>query len=544
MPRIKIGLAQINPTVGDLEGNKNKILEFTALAKKKGVGLVIFPELAVTGYPPEDLLLKKSFVRDNVRILKRIARYSNGIDIVVGFADYKGGDTYNAGALLRRGRIEGVYRKVLLPNYGVFDEKRYFKPGREPFTFVLKGIKFALTICEDIWNINGLALKLCAALRPHAIINISASPYHFEKEKMREAMLRALARRYRANILYCNMTGGQDELVFDGASRVCDSKGVFRYRARRFEEHLGTALLSSGRDGVFIERSEESARPLGQLEEIYNGLVLGTRDYLRKNSFSKALLGLSGGIDSSLTAKIACDAIGNENVVGVSMPSRYSSRETQLDARRVAENLGIGFIIIPVDKIFSSYLESLSDIFKALKPNIAEENLQARIRGNTLMALSNKFGWLVLTTGNKSEISMGYCTLYGDTAGGFAVIKDVPKTLVYKLTDFINKAEGREIIPRTVIRRPPTAELKPDQKDEDTLPPYKVLDRVLKLYIERGKSLEDIVKNGFQRGLVRDIINKVDRNEYKRRQSPPGVKITPRAFGKDWRFPIVNRYKA
>jgi len=546
MERVTIGLAQINPTVGALEDNGNKIVDFIRLGKKRGVDLIVFPELAITGYPPEDLLLKKSFVLDNLKVVRELARYSQDITIIVGFVDHRLGEIYNAAALLRGGRIEGVYHKMLLPNYGVFDEKRYFKPGSGSFTFFSKRatIKFALTICEDIWEPKGAALTLAANHEPDVVINISASPYHFKKEKIRESILLSLAKKHRVVLVYCNIVGGQDELVFDGASVVVDSAGVFRYRAPCCEERLGIVEIVSHRNKVAVKKCDVSAKRLGSLEEIYKSLVTGTHDYICKNGFSQAVVGLSGGIDSSLTAKIACDAIGNENVVGASMPSRYSSKETQDDARRVAENLGMRFITIPIDRILSSYCASLADEFKGLKEDITEENLQARIRGNILMALSNKFGWLVMTTGNKSEISMGYCTLYGDMAGGFAVIKDVPKTLVYKLVDFVNKKDACEIIPGSVIKRPPTAELKPNQKDEDSLPPYTVLDPILKLYIEEDVSIGEIIKEGFDRKMVKDVVNKVDQNEYKRRQAPPGVKITPRAFGKDRRFPIINKYRA
>ena len=542
---MKLAIAQINPTVGALEDNKKKIVSFINLAQEARADLVVFPELAVTGYPPEDLLLKKGFVADDLKLLRELAPYSKKIDIIVGFVDTKDGENYNAAALLRRGGIEGVYRKMCLPNYGVFDEKRYFKPGSEPFVFTSgDGIKIALTICEDIWDLKGPALRSIAAQKPNVVINISASPYHFEKERMREEILKGVVSACGAAVVYCNMVGGQDELVFDGASMVLDEKGVFRYRSRRFEEGMGVNSLSSKGGRIFVRSLGKSEKQLDHTEEIYKSLVLGTRDYIRKNGFFKAVLGLSGGVDSSLVAKIACDAIGKENVKAVAMPSVYSSQGTKRDALAVAKNLGIKLINIPIDPILSSCLSALSKEFKGTKRDIAEENLQARIRGNMLMALSNKFGWLVLTTGNKSEISMGYCTLYGDMAGGFAVIKDVPKTLVYKLVDFVNKKEGRKIIPASVIKRPPTAELRPNQRDEDTLPPYKVLDPILKLYIEEDRSSEEIAKLGFDKRLVRDIINTVDRNEYKRRQAPPGVKITPKAFGRDRRLPIVNKYRS
>jgi NAD+ synthase (glutamine-hydrolysing) len=445
---------------------------------------------------------------------------------------------------LRNGTIEAVYNKMLLPNYGVFDEKRYFSAGERPISIVHNNVEAALTICEDIWDAGGAALKPYRIRRVPLLINISASPYHSAKERMRRSTLVGVARICDAIVIYCNMVGGQDELVFDGASAVVDSRGDFVYRAGRFEEDFGIVEIVSKGPKVLIAKRDKSARQPLQTEEIYASLVLGTHDYVAKNGFSKVVLGLSGGIDSALTAKIACDAVGKSNVIAVSMPSRYSSRQTQEDAKAVARNLGIRLIDIPIQGIHLSYTAALADEFKDLKVDVTEENLQARIRGNILMALSNKFGWLVLTTGNKSEISMGYCTLYGDMAGGFAVIKDVPKTLVYRLADFVNKKASRKIIPESVIRRAPSAELRPDQKDSDTLPPYAVLDPVLRLYIEEEMSLDEIAKKGFDKTLAKDIINRVDQNEYKRRQGPPGIKITPRAFGKDRRFPIVNKYRA
>jgi len=577
MGNLRIGLAQIDLSVGDLEGNASKIIRSIETAKGMGVDLVAFPELAVTGYPPEDLLMKPEFIRDNLRALEEIAKASTGITAVVGFVDAKE-DIYNAAAILHDGGVVGVYHKVYLPNYGVFDEERYFRPGEDCLTLTLNGVTVGLTICEDMWYPGGPAMAEALAGNAEVIVNISASPYHAGKIGWREKMLATRASDNAVVIAYVNLVGGQDELVFDGTSAIFDQKGEILARADQFEEDFLVADLDA--EGVFRARLHDPRRrkakavlapgfrlrkveipgPAGaggraelappevkprmsDLEEIYSALVLGTRDYIYKNGFEKVLIGLSGGIDSSLTCVIAVDAIGAENVIGASMPSVYSSEGSRVDAEELSSNLGIKLITLPINEIFQSYLRTLREEFKGTEPDVTEENIQARIRGNLLMALSNKFGWLVLTTGNKSETSVGYCTLYGDMAGGFAVIKDVPKTLVYKLAEYRNNREGREVIPRSILEKEPSAELRPDQKDSDALPEYPTLDRILRAYVEEDRSFDEIRGMGFEEELIRKVIGMVDRSEYKRRQSPPGIKITPRAFGKDRRLPITNLYR-
>lgn len=565
---LRIGLAQINPTVGDLRKNAEKIIDFIVRAKKHKPDILVFPELAICGYPPEDLLLKSHFVEDNLKALHSLAGKISDIIIIVGFVDTdKICNIYNAAAIISNGKLKGVYHKMELPNYGVFDEKRYFAPGKENVVFKLGKLTFGVNICEDIWKAEG-PCEVQADAGAKLLINISASPYHAGKGRLRERMLIERARKNKAFICYANLVGGQDEIVFDGGSFIFNPAGKLVASGKQFGEDLIIADLDMGSAikgkkkvpysknvkviNISYKKSITKKLPLpghapkrsGHVEEIYNALVLGTRDYVIKNGFKKVVMGLSGGIDSSLTAVIACDAIGKENVNGISMPSQYSSKGTQDDAKILADNLGIKFIEVPIKDTFDSYLKTLSKEFAGLKPDASEENLQARIRGNILMALSNKFGWLVLTTGNKSETSVGYCTLYGDMAGGFAVIKDVPKTLVYELSKFRNKKEDRPIIPKTVLSREPSAELRRNQKDEDTLPPYFVLDPILKAYVEEDRSFEEmVVKKKFNSKLVRDVINMVDKNEYKRRQSPPGIKITSKAFGRDRRLPITNRYK-
>jgi len=563
MRKVRVALSQINPTVGDLKGNAEKILHFVKEAKKVKADIVTFPELSVCGYPPEDLLLKKRFVKDNLKTLEFIAGNISGIIAVIGFVgEDEEGNIYNSAAIVKDRKIKSVYNKIELPNYGVFDEKRYFKQGNKIPVFVVGKIAFGVNICEDIWKKNGVA-KIQKDRGAKIIINISSSPYHTGKVKLREKLLMERTEETKAYICYNNLVGGQDELVFDGASLILSPEGKEIARGKQFEEDLVIADLKVNSESEFKSKEYDYIIELGNLEdielpvlkikkpkrltpleEIYKALTLGTRDYVRKNGFEKVVIGLSGGIDSSLTAVIACDALGKENVVGISMPSRYSSEGTRKDAKILAQNLGIKFIEIPIDKIFNSYLESLREEFQGLSPDITEENIQARIRGNILMALSNKFGYLVLTTGNKSEVSCGYCTLYGDMAGGFNVLKDVFKTLVYKLANFRNRKEKNNLIPESIIKRPPTAELRPDQKDQDALPPYPILDEILKKYVEEGKSYTEIAaENKFDPQLIKKVIKMVDRNEYKRRQAPPGVKITPKAFGKDWRFPITNKYQ-
>jgi len=559
-PPVRIALAQLNVTVGDLDGNVAKIAEHVDRARQCGADLVAFPELALCGYPPEDLLLRAHFVRDQQARLRKLRRAAKGLTVVVGFADRDRDGVYNAAAVLAEGRQVGVYRKMLLPNYGVFDEKRYFVPGRRPMTLSLRGQRIALTICEDIWHSPGPAEAACKA-GARIVLNVSGSPYQAGKVRRRAALLRSLAKRCRATVCYLNLVGGQDELVFDGGSMVVDPAGRLVARAKQFHEDMliadvpvqrRSASRSSTVEVVSVPGSKTAARraavscvaakPLARWQEIYHALALGTHDYVRKNGFQKVLVGLSGGIDSALTATIAADALGAANVVGVTMPSRFSSDETLSDARRLAGNLGVRLITLPIKHVHQSYLQALAEPFEGTKPDITEENIQARIRGNFLMALSNKFGWLVLTTGNKSEMSVGYCTLFGDMAGGFAVLKDVPKTWVYQLASYRNSIADEPLIPPSAIQRPPTAELRPGQRDQDSLPPYDVLDRIVDAYVEKRLGCSQIRRKGIDPATVSRVVGMIDRSEYKRRQSPPGIKITPRAFGRDRRMPITNKY--
>jgi NAD+ synthase (glutamine-hydrolysing) len=569
MGRLRIALAQINSTVGDLEGNAAKIIAAIRRARDTGADIVTFPELTVCGYPPEDLLLKASFLQDSRDAIDEIAHQSEGIISLVGFADAANGKVYNAAALINDGHLANIYHKVELPNYGVFDEKRYFSPGDYECTpFEVGGVMITVNICEDIW-IVGSAAEYCARKSSaRVVLNISASPFYADRLAVRRKIVTSFAKRMGTFVCYNNLVGGQDELVFDGGSLIVNPQGELIATARRFEEDLlvsdididaghqdkrAAGALSTAVQSIVLRSGSPEARrrvpavrapELGRLEEIHEALVLGTRDYVQKNGFEKVVIGLSGGIDSSLTAAIAVDALGRGNVIGATMPSQYTSTETRSDAELLAENLKIRLIAVPVQSMFSAYLDALQEPFGRGEPGIESENLQARIRGNILMALSNRFGWLVLTTGNKSETAVGYCTLYGDMAGGFAVIKDVPKTLVYELAGYVNKKAGRELIPRSIVARPPTAELRPDQKDEDSLPPYPVLDPILQAYVEEDRSPNEIIASGFDAETVREVVRMVDRNEYKRRQAPPGVKITPKAFGKDRRLPITNRYVA
>ena len=535
---LRLALAQINPIVGDLKGNQQKIVDYIKQAQAQHADAVIFPELALTGYPPEDLLLKDHFIADNIKALQAVIKHTKGVTAIVGFVDRdKNGNLYNAAAVIENGKFKGVYHKQELPNYGVFDEKRYFKPGNENKIFSIKGVKVGINICEDIW-VDKAAYYQQAKKGAKLLINISSSPYDLNKLQARQNLLKRRVKETKTFVCYVNLVGGQDELVFDGSSFVMDPKGRTLAMAKEFDEDLLIVDLNSSKKKLVEKRT---IKALSQIERIYKALVLGTHDYVKKNGFQKVCVGLSGGIDSALVAEIAVNAIGKNNVIGVSMPSRFSSEGTKLDAKRIAESLGIQFLEIPIEPIFNSYLKILADAFKGLKSNSAEENIQARIRGNILMALSNKFGWLVLTTGNKSEIAVGYCTLYGDMSGGFAVIKDVPKTKVYELAEFVNKRKGA-IIPQTIIDRAPSAELRENQKDQDTLPPYHALDQMLEQYVEKHSSLDQMVKTN-DLALVKQVITMVHHNEYKRRQGAPGIKITPRAFGKDWRLPITNKYR-
>ncbi len=580
---LRVALAQLNLTVGDLGGNEAKIVEAIGRARAQGAAIVVFPELAVTGYPPEDLLLKPSFVADGRARLEAIAAHTRGIAAVVGFVD-AAEDIHNAAAVLHDGEWVGTYRKRYLPNYGVFDEDRYFMPGDASPLFLFGDVPVGINICEDIWYPVGPAtVQSLAGAR--LILNINASPYHRGKQATRETMLATRAMDNDAFVAYVNLVGGQDELVFDGGSVIFDPAGRPIARAPQFAEHLLLADLDLG--AVFrtrlkdpLRRKEkllnelpagevprvalaplpapvtgrpplpggtpEIAEPLPDLEEVYRALVLGTGDYVRKNGFSEVVIALSGGIDSALVAAIAVDALGPEPVTGVSMPSRYSSAGSKDDARDLAERLGIRFLTIPIEGAFTAMLEMLSEAFAGTAPNIAEENLQARIRGMTVMALTNKFGGIVLTTGNKSEMAVGYATIYGDMAGGFAVLKDVPKTLVYALARWRNEQTiggRREVIPPATIEKPPSAELRPDQQDSDSLPPYEVLDPILQAYVEEDRGTAELVAAGADPELVGRVIRMVDLNEYKRRQAAPGVKITQRAFGRDRRLPITNRYR-
>ena len=577
MHRLRVGIAQINTTVGDFAGNADKILKMIEESRSSGVDLLTFPELAVCGYPPEDLLFKPQFISENLRTLEKVIKASPGITVITGFVD-SGDDIFNAAAIIHNGELAGVYHKIFLPNYGVFDEDRYFRSGTECSVWQIGDIKFGVNICEDIWYEAGPATTQ-AYSGAEIIINISASPYHFGRGGVRERMISTRAADNVAVFIYNNLVGGQDELIFDGNSLIIDETGRLIAQGKQFEEDLVIAdidvesvfrtrlhdprwrkelLLHEEKGWRQTEKIIVTGTPynmdkpplpsrnvecLEENAEVYNALVLGTHDYIRKNGFEKVLIGLSGGVDSSLVAAIAVDALGIDNVVGVAMPSRYSSPGSESDAELLANNLGIKFLTIPIEKAFKSYLEMLEEPFTGQEPNVAEENLQARIRGNILMALSNKFGWLVLTTGNKSETATGYSTLYGDMAGGFAIIKDVPKTLVYKLCKYRNSISDTEIIPETVIVKPPSAELRPDQKDIDSLPPYDVLDPILTAYVEEDKSVEQIIALGVDEKYVKQAARLVDGSEYKRRQSPPGIKITPRAFGKDRRLPITNRFK-
>ena len=576
MRKLRIALAQINPTVGELAGNTAKIVHWIEKAREAGADLVAFPELALCGYPPEDLVFKPSFVRDNKLYLQDIVRYTKDITAIVGFVDANE-DTYNAAAVIHDGKLVGVYHKMYLPTYSVFDEDRYFRRGNSCPVFVINGISIGVNICEDIWYATGPTV-LQAEAGAEVIVNINGSPYYAAKGEVREKFIATRAIDHELFVAYVNMAGGQDELVFDGGSMVSDYTGTLISRGKQFEEDLVLADLDV--DGIFrsrlhnprprkdwlqVERDHittprvivsesyqerekptlpiREVQPLEPIAEIYAALTTGTRDYVRKSGFQKALVGLSGGIDSSLTACIGVDALGPEAVLGVAMPSRFNAPESLEDAQILASNLGIRLQVIPVEGVLTAYLDTLQEPFQGTQPNVAEENVQARIRGNLLMALANKFNHIVLTTGNKSEFATGYCTLYGDMAGGFAVLKDAPKTLVYQLARYRNQIAGCDLMPERVLQKPPSAELRPDQRDVDTLPPYEVLDPILHAYVEEDRSHEDIVSMGFDEATVKRVIHMVDTNEYKRRQAPPGVKITPRAFGKDRRLPIVNRYK-
>ena len=576
MRRLRIAMAQINTTVGDFDGNLKKILGAIDNARAVKADIVTLPELAVCGYPPEDLLFKPQFIQANLQSLQKIVESSHGITVVVGYVD-SDGDIYNAAALISDGKLIGTYHKMYLPNYGVFDENRYFRSGGECPVYVINDVGIGINICEDIWYEAGPA-TVQAYAGAEVIINISASPYHAGKGESREKMIATRASDNVAIFAYNNLVGGQDELVFDGHSLLIDERGNLITRGKQFEEDFIAADLDieavfrarlhdprwrkespiMGKTGWHQTKTIVSQTPannpkpplkprhiaaLDPVAEVYQALVLGTRDYIHKNGFEKVVIGLSGGVDSAIVATIAVDALGKDNVIGISMPSRYSSTGSVTDTQKLTQNLGIKLKSISIEKPFHAYLETLTESFAGAKPDSAEENLQARVRGNLLMALSNKFGWLVLTTGNKSEMATGYTTLYGDMAGGFAVIKDVPKTLVYKITKYRNAQAGFDLIPAAIIDKPPSAELRPDQKDSDSLPEYEILDSILTAYVEDDKSVDQIVALGFDKAVVQKTAKLVDRSEYKRRQAPPGVKITSRAFGRDRRLPLTSLFK-
>jgi NAD+ synthase (glutamine-hydrolysing) len=549
--KMRIALAQINPTVGDLSGNARLISGWIGRAREAEADLVVFPELSLPGYPAEDLYLKHHFAAANLAELERLAPEATGIAVIVGFAEPAAGSrssaeaerrsdspsrrpVYNAIALLQEGAIAAVYRKNKLPNYGVFDEVRYFEPGTEPKVCDVAGVPVGLTICEDLWEPGPPATREAEA-GARLILNPSGSPYLRGKGDEREEMFADRARECGLPIAFCNLVGGQDELVFDGHSFVVDATGRVVARAKQFEQDLLIWELGS-------ERPARREEPLDDLDEVYAALTLGLRDYVRKNGFSDVIVGLSGGIDSALVAVLAADAVGPEHVTCVVMPSPHSSDETQTDARAIARNLGAELIEIPIAGAMRAYEEALAEQFAGTEPGLAEENIQARIRGNLVMALSNKFGWLVLTTGNKSELSVGYATLYGDMAGGFAVIKDVFKLLVYRLVSWRNESARQELVPVSVLERPPSAELRADQLDEDSLPPYEILDRILEGYVERDEGIDALAAQGLPEETVEEVIRLVDRAEYKRRQAPPGIRISTKAFGRDRRLPITNRF--
>ncbi len=588
---LRLALAQFNPTVGDIPGNTARIIEQIDEARAAHADLVAFPELAVTGYPPEDLLFKPSFLADSVAAVQRIAASTRGIAAIVGSPGVLVGqtgsltkDVANAAAIINDGRVLDWYHKMYLPNYGVFDEDRYFRRGEECPVYVINGTPVGVGICEDVWYpIGPIAVQRDAGAE--VIVNINASPFHAGKAGQRERMISTRAADHGVFVAYLNTVGGQDELVFDGASIICSPDGSIIARGPAFEDRLivadldvdavfrqrlrdprarkenpqilsevGPARITRVSDHRLSDRKRSAApalcRTLDETEEVYQALVVGTRDYVRKSGFGRTLVGLSGGIDSALTATVAVDALGAENVVGVTMPSRYSSEGSVADSQELADNLGISLWRIPIEPAHIAFTEMLADHFAGTEANVAEENVQARIRGNVLMTISNKFGWLVLTTGNKSEMAMGYATLYGDMVGGFAVLKDVPKTLVYELCRWRNarthpdsSGNRRPLIPQAVLDKPPSAELRPNQTDQDTLPPYDLLDPIIKAYVEDDYGYAEMVAMGHHPDWVRQVMAFVDRNEYKRRQAPPGVKITPRAFGKDRRLPIVNRYR-
>lgn len=551
MAKLRLGLAQINPIVGNLANNTAVISRVYAAAVAQGCDAVAFPELAITGYPPEDLVLKPGFIVDNRRALDELVAQTGPTALVVGFVDDAELEVngvaerllFNAAAVARNGQLLGVYRKQLLPNYSVFDEERYFIPGPEhQGVFDIAGDNVAISICEDLWATGPVAQQ--AAQGARVVISVNGSPFHRDKPQVRRDLVADRARANNVVLAYVNQVGGQDELVFDGGSLVADATGNIAAHSPYFAEDLlivdindgAVAVVSGGIDADSTDADDDLAR-------VYDALVLGTRDYVHKNGFSDVVIGLSGGIDSALVAAIAVDALGAEHVHGVSMPSRYSSEGSKTDATELATNLGIDIRTIPIEPAFAAYLSMLDDAFLGKPADLTEENLQSRVRGTVVMALSNKHGWMVLTTGNKSEMAVGYFTLYGDSVGGYAVIKDVFKLTVYELCEYVNRRAGREIIPRAIIDKPPSAELRPDQRDDQSLPPYDALDPILAMYVEEDLTAAEIISLGHDEQLVRRIARLVDLNEYKRRQCPPGVRISTKAFGKDRRLPITNAYR-
>ena len=546
---LRVAGAQLNLTVGDITGNEELIGSAIGRASEAGADVLLLPELAISGYPPEDLVLRHDFVEANIAALRRLARMSLQVTTVVGFLDFASGpargaadaesrEVANAAAVLADGEVKGVYHKVLLPNYGVFDEDRYFSMGTEPDRiWAVDGVPVGVSVCEDIWLPDGPSMRQ-AERGAQVLLNINASPFHRGKAVEREEMLAARARAGGAAVVYLNLIGGQDELVFDGASVVIACDGTLIHRSPQFEEDFFVVDVPLGDESAEVGSIAPLLEPT---EEVYQALTIGLRDYCAKNGFEGVVIGLSGGVDSSLTAAIAVDALGPESVWGVAMPSRFSSQHSLDDARALAGNLGIRFDVIPIEGVFTAHLEALSDVFAGTESGVAEENLQARARGATLMAISNKHGPMVVATGNKSEMAAGYATLYGDMVGGYSVLKDVFKGLVYELARWRNK-DG-EVIPQNTIDKAPSAELRPNQRDSDSLPPYEVLDAILERYVEADMGVAEIVADGYDRDLVMSVARMVDRNEYKRRQAAPGVKITTKAFGKDRRLPITNKYR-
>lgn len=537
MSNLSISIAQINAVVGDLQANTAAIITAIRRAREAVEDIVVFPELALSGYPPEDLLLRPQFLRDCRAKLDEIAAKTKDVTAIVGFPELSGeGELYNSAALLSDGVVAAIYRKVELPNYGVFDEKRYFAAGSHPVVFEAAGKRCLLSICEDLWVEKG---QLDAWVEEHdvdLVFNLSASPFHAGKVGERRAVMQGFAKRNSCFVVHANLIGGQDELVFCGGSLVADPAGEIVASAAQFSQEDLVVQIQKERV------SAEIVEPMPYLEEIYQALVLGTRDYVTKSGMKKVVLGMSGGIDSALVLAIAVEAFGPKNVVAVSMPSRYSSKGTKDDARRMAKELGVTFYELPIENIYNAGVETLSEPLGGGEGGLELENLQARIRGTMLMTLSNKHGWLLLTTGNKSEMAVGYCTLYGDMNGGYAVIKDVPKMLVFELSRYCNSRAEKEVVPVSIIERPPSAELRPDQKDEDSLPPYEILDQILEAYVERDMSPAEIEIDGVDRETICKMARLVDRAEFKRFQAPPGVKITPKAFGRDRRMPIQNSY--